>query len=35
LKSLEMLRDMRLAADRNDIRTSFAEINRLKKVVGE
>jgi monodechloroaminopyrrolnitrin synthase PrnB-like protein len=34
LKSLEILRDMRLAAKRSDIRTSFAEIEQLKKAVG-
>ena len=35
LKSLEILRDMRLAADRNDIRTSYTQINQLKKAIGE
>ena len=35
LRSLKILRDMRLAADRDDIRTSFREINELKKLIGE
>ncbi|MBL4620153.1 MAG: DUF1864 family protein [Marinicaulis sp.] len=35
LKSLEILRDMRLAADRNDIRTSYTQINQRKKAIGE
>ncbi len=34
LRSLEVLRDMRLAAHRADIPTSFAEIDTLKKMIG-
>ncbi len=34
LKSLEILRDMRLAADRKDIRNSHADIKALKKAIG-
>ena len=34
LKSLEVLRDMRLAADRSDIPTSSEEIGALKKLLG-
>ena len=34
LRSLEVLRDMRQAADRSDILTSFAEITKLKKMIG-
>jgi len=34
LRSLEILRDMRLAADRKDIRTSHADIAALKRYAG-
>ena len=34
LKSLEILRDIRLAADRSDVRTSFKEISVLRKMIG-
>lgn len=34
LRSLEVLRDMRQAADRQDITTSFAEVSKLKKMIG-
>jgi len=33
LKSLEVLRDLRLAAERSDIETSFGQIKRLKDLV--
>jgi len=32
IRSLEVLRDMRLAADRTDIRTSFAQIEKLRSL---
>ncbi|MHA7873387.1 MAG: monodechloroaminopyrrolnitrin synthase PrnB family protein, partial [Hyphococcus sp.] len=34
LRSLEVLRDMRLAARRDDIRTSWKEMETLKKAAG-
>lgn len=34
MRSLEVLRDMRLAANRPDIRTSYKDIEALKKLVG-
>lgn len=34
LRSLEVLRDMRQAADRQDIATSFAEMRALKNMIG-
>lgn len=35
LRSLEVLRDMRLAADRQDIVTRFADLRRLREAVAE
>ena len=35
LRSLEVLRDMRLAVKRDDIRTSYKDIEKLKRYIGE
>ncbi|WP_411815946.1 PrnB family protein [Hyphococcus sp. DH-69] len=35
LRSLEVLRDMRLAVKRDDIRTSYNDIEKLKRYIGE